>query len=79
MIGVGLVMLAMRLLEMGPAAHLDWMWVLSPFALAVVWWQWSDLSGRTRRKAMEQEAAAKAARQKRQMEALSGSNLRSRR
>jgi len=49
-----------------------WAWaiVLSPFALAALWWSWSDASGRTRRKAMEAQDARKAARREQQMEAL---------
>lgn len=31
----------------------SWWWVLSPFALAVVWWAWADASGYTKRKEME--------------------------
>ncbi|MFG6490408.1 TIGR04438 family Trp-rich protein [Roseateles sp. BYS78W] len=49
-----------------------WAWaiVLSPFALALVWWAWSDKSGLTQRKAMEALDAKKAARREQQMEAL---------
>lgn len=49
-----------------------WAWaiVLSPFALAVVWWTWADASGRTQRKAMDAMDARKAARREQQMEAL---------
>lgn len=49
-----------------------WAWfiVLAPFALAVLWWLWSDGSGRTQRKAMEAMDAKKAARRQQQMEAL---------
>ena len=47
-----------------------WLIVLSPFALAVAWWAWSDASGRTQRKAMDALDAKKAARREQQMEAL---------
>ena len=32
---------------------LSWLIVLSPFALAVVWWAWADASGYTKRKEIE--------------------------
>ena len=36
--------------------------MLSPFALAAVWWAWADWSGYTKRKAVEREDARKKAR-----------------
>ena len=49
-----------------------WAWciVLSPFALAAVWWWFADASGLTQRKAMDALDAKKAARREQQMEAL---------
>ncbi|MFT7773806.1 TIGR04438 family Trp-rich protein [Roseateles sp.] len=47
-----------------------WVIVLSPFALAVLWWAWADSSGRTQRKAMQALDERKAARREQQMEAL---------
>lgn len=47
-----------------------WSIVLSPFALAVAWWAWSDASGHTQRKVMDQLDAKKAARREQQMQAL---------
>lgn len=47
-----------------------WLIVLSPFALALLWWAWSDASGRTQKKAMDALDAKKAARREQQMEAL---------
>ena len=47
-----------------------WLIVLSPFALAVAWWAWSDASGHTQRKVMDALDAKKAARREQQMEAL---------
>jgi small Trp-rich protein len=31
----------------------SWLWVLSPFVGAVVWWWWADMSGYTKRRAMD--------------------------
>lgn len=55
LLGLGLVLLLMKYAAMGPVADWSWWWVLSPFALAVVWWAWADNSGYTKRKAMERE------------------------
>jgi small Trp-rich protein len=62
LLGVGLVLLALKYLEIGAVAAWSWWAVLSPFALAVVWWTWADMSGYTKRKAMERENARKQAR-----------------
>ena len=54
-LGLGLILLVLKFLEVGPVAAWPWWWVLSPFALAVAWWAWADSSGYTKRKAMERE------------------------
>ena len=54
-LGLGVVLLLLKYLGIGPLADWSWWWVLSPFALAVVWWAWADASGYTKRKAMEIE------------------------
>ena len=59
---LGLILLAMKYLEFGPVAAWSWYVVLSPFALAVVWWTWADWSGYTKRKAMQRENDRKQAR-----------------
>jgi small Trp-rich protein len=55
LLGLGLLLLVMKYLALGPVADLSWLWVLSPFALAVAWWAVADASGYTKRKAMERE------------------------
>lgn len=55
LLGLGIVLLALKYLEIGPVAAWDWWLVLLPFALAAAWWAWADFSGYTRRKAMERE------------------------
>ena len=49
---LGVVMLGLKVAELAPVAEWSWFVVLAPFPLALVWWLWSDLSGRTRRRAM---------------------------
>lgn len=62
LLGLGLVLLAMKYLEIGPVAAWDWWVVLAPFALAVLWWTWADASGYTKRQAMKREDARRQAR-----------------
>jgi small Trp-rich protein len=58
-VGLGLALMVMKYLEFGPVANLSWIWVLSPFALAMAWWAWSDGSGHTAKRAMERELERK--------------------
>lgn len=69
-LGLGIILLLMKYLEVGPVAGWSWWGVLSPFALAVVWWAWADMSGYTKRKAMEREDERKKARVDKQREQL---------
>ena len=55
LLGLGLVFLALKYLQIEPIAALSWWLVLLPLGLAVVWWAWADASGYTKRKAMERE------------------------
>lgn len=59
LLGLGIILLALKYLEIGPVAEWSWWWVLSPFAGAVVWWTWADWTGYTKRKAVERENARK--------------------
>ncbi len=69
-LGLGVILLAMKYLEIGPVAAWSWWWVLSPFALAVAWWAWADSSGYTKRKAMEREEARRQDRIERNKQAI---------
>lgn len=75
---LGVALIVMKYLELGPIATLSWWWVLSPFALAVAWWMWADSSGYTKRKAMERENEKRKARIDRNKDAI-GTNVRKRR
>ena len=61
LLGLGILLLALKYLEFGPVAEWSWWIVLSPFAAAVAWWTWADWSGYTKRKAVERENARKQA------------------
>jgi len=59
---IGIALLAMKYLEIGPVAAFPWWLVLSPFGMAVAWWAWADSSGYTKKKVIERENARKQAR-----------------
>ena len=67
---IGIVALVLKYLEIGPVATLSWLIVLSPFALAVVWWAWADASGYTKRKEIEKMEKRKQDRIDKQREAM---------
>jgi small Trp-rich protein len=50
---IGLIALGLKRSGHTIVATLDWMWVLSPFPAAVVWWMVSDSLGLTQRDAMK--------------------------
>jgi small Trp-rich protein len=67
---VGIALLLLKYLEIGPFAEMGWLWVLAPFGLASLWWTWADYSGFTKRKAMEKMARKRKLRAQKQREAL---------
>lgn len=67
---LGLILLGMKYLELGPVAQWSWWLVLAPFVLAVIWWTWADNSGYTKRKAMEREDKRRDQRRERTKQAL---------
>jgi small Trp-rich protein len=67
---IGIVLLLLKYLEIGPVAAWDWMWVLSPFGAAALWWWWADWSGYTKKKQVEKENARKQARIDKSRDAL---------
>ena len=69
-LGLGIVLLLLKWQEFGPVAEWSWWTVLTPFALAVVWWTWADWSGYTKRKAMERDDQRKQDRINRHLEAI---------
>ena len=59
---IGIVMLIMWYGEIGPVASWSWYVVFAPFGLAVVWWWWADMTGYSKRKAVQRENEKKQAR-----------------
>lgn len=62
----GVFGVVLKYFEIGTAGLWAWWMVLTPFALAIVWWEIADASGYTRRKVMAKEAARKQQRLNRQ-------------
>lgn len=67
---IGVVLMALKLLDIVPVALWPWWWILSPFGVAILWWSWSDKSGLTERKAMEEHEAKRKDRRKKSLQAL---------
>jgi small Trp-rich protein len=67
---IGVLLIALKLAEVGFMADLSWWWMAVPFGLAVLWWEFADGSGWTKRKAMDKMERRKVERRDRQMEAL---------
>jgi small Trp-rich protein len=70
LLGLGLVLILLKYLEIGPVATWGWLVVLSPLAAAAVWWIWADFSGYTKAKAMQRMDEKKKARQEAARERL---------
>ena len=69
-LGIGIVLLILKLMQIGPIGGWSWLIVLTPFALAAAWWVWADASGYTKRKEMEKLDAIRENRLQKQREAL---------
>ncbi|MCY7371038.1 MAG: TIGR04438 family Trp-rich protein [Polaromonas sp.] len=67
---LGVALLALKGLEIGPFAAWSWWLALLPFALAVVWWAWADRSGYTKKKEMDKMDKRKAERIDKQRDAM---------
>jgi small Trp-rich protein len=73
-VAVGVILLVLNFAGIGPVGAWSWgdyWWaLLLPFALAIVWWGWSDWSGLTQRKAMARVDAKREARRQKALDAL---------
>lgn len=70
LLGLGIILLCLKLMEIGPVTTWSWWLVLAPFAGAALWWAWADGSGYTKRKAMEKHEQRKLERVDRQRKAI---------
>jgi small Trp-rich protein len=67
---VGVLLLLMKLAELGPVANWSWWIVLLPFGLAIAWWSFADSIGWTQQRAMDKMEKKKADRRLKAMDAL---------
>jgi small Trp-rich protein len=70
LVGVGLLMLALKLLGLTFVADWPWWVVLAPFVAAAVWWKFADATGITQRAAMRREDERAARRREAQFASL---------
>jgi small Trp-rich protein len=78
-LGLGLIFILLKYLEVGPVAAWSWLVVLAPFGLAIAWWAWADSTGYTKRKAMQREDERKQARIDKNRQAIGTLNSKKRR
>jgi small Trp-rich protein len=76
---VGVILLACKMAAFGPVATWSWWIIAAPFVGAVLWWQFADSSGWTKRRAMDKMEQRKAARRERAVVALGGDKRRDKR
>lgn len=67
---LGVLLIALKLAEVGMVAVWSWWWVLSPFACAAVWWAYADASGYTKRREMDKLEDRKLERRRKNLEAM---------
>jgi len=67
---LGVLLIGLKLGDIGPVAAWSWWGVLAPFAGALVWWAYSDASGMTKRHEMNKLEDRKVERRRKAMEAL---------
>ncbi len=36
---IGVILVLLKVVEVGPTANLSWLWVLAPFGVAFIWWE----------------------------------------
>jgi small Trp-rich protein len=67
---LGILLLVLKIADVGAVAGWSWLTVLAPFGLAAVWWGLSDMFGVTQRRAMRRMELKKEERRSRNLEAL---------
>ena len=64
---IGALLLLCKLFEVGPVGDWSWWIILAPFGAAVLWWEFSDSTGLTQRKAIDKMEQRKAERREKAM------------
>jgi small Trp-rich protein len=66
----GVLLVVLKLADLGAVAAWSWWVVLAPFAAALAWWTYADASGFTKRREMDKLEEKKKDRRRRAMDAL---------
>jgi small Trp-rich protein len=66
----GVLLVALKLADIGPVEEWSWWVVLAPFGLAALWWAYADSTGLTKKREMDKLEERKVERRRRNMEAL---------
>jgi len=67
---VGVLLIALKVADIGPVAAWSWWIVLAPFGAAALWWAFADSTGITKRREMDKLEEKKVERRRKAMEAL---------
>ena len=70
MLVIALVLTLLKYLAVEPLDEWSWWWFLAPYGLTAAWWSYADMSGLTKRRAVEAEDARRLRRIARQKQAL---------
>jgi small Trp-rich protein len=69
-VGIGVLLVVLKLADFGPPAAWSWWVVVSPFFAAVAWWAYADSTGLTKRREMNKLEDRKLERRRKSLEAL---------
>jgi small Trp-rich protein len=67
---LGVLLIALKMADIGVVAAWSWWAVLSPFAGALVWWAYADASGLTKKREMDKLEDRKLERRRKNLEAM---------
>jgi small Trp-rich protein len=67
---LGILLIALKLAEIGIVAAWSWWVVLAPFAAAFLWWMYADASGLTKKREMDKLEERKLERRRKNLDAL---------
>lgn len=70
LLGVSLLLLLLKYMEIGPVANWSWWVIVGSFGATAAWWWWADSTGYTKRKAVERMEQRKQDRINKHKEAL---------
>jgi small Trp-rich protein len=67
---LGILLIALKLAEIGVVSTWSWWVVLAPFAVAFLWWMYADASGLTKKREMDKLEERKLERRRKNLDAL---------